>query len=261
MLELLTAIAMIALMAALLLPVLNKGKRNAQIAYDMNNNRQILLAAQMYAADNDDSLPRPGWGTKTSCWASGANIFPGMAPTFERYTNALERQLISFRGGQLYPALKNDRLLRCPADNQINAKYLERNIYISSYVWNSAIVGFSMHRGSRPREAFKLRQFKPEAILEWEADERRPFAFNDFSAYPDEGVSVRHETGGVVGRFDGGAERMSLDEFVAHSGTLAGDFDNAGVGWKKSRIRAPNRLWCSPANHGVPDAQEDSPDF
>jgi len=43
---LLAVVAMIVVMAGLLFPVLNKGKRNAQAAYDLNNTRQIIMAAQ-----------------------------------------------------------------------------------------------------------------------------------------------------------------------------------------------------------------------
>src|SRR6202012_2951133 len=101
MVELLAIIAMIAVIAALLFPVFNKGKQNAQAAYDLNNIRQIAMAAQMYAGDNDDYLPQPGWGTNVACWAAGANIPSGQARTFEAYTNALIQQLDSFRKGQL----------------------------------------------------------------------------------------------------------------------------------------------------------------
>ncbi len=37
LIEAFTVIAMISIMAALLFPVLNKGKKNAQAAYDLNN--------------------------------------------------------------------------------------------------------------------------------------------------------------------------------------------------------------------------------
>jgi prepilin-type N-terminal cleavage/methylation domain-containing protein len=262
MVELLVVVAMITIFAGLLFPVLNKGKRNAQAAYDLNNTRQIIVAAQMYAGENDDYLPQPGWGTKAACWAAGANVPDGHAATIELYTNALVRQLVSFQKGQLYLWLKNDRLLRCPADNVINDQFLKRNIYISSYVWNVAIIGYPDNSStSAPTQTFKLRQFQPDAIMQWEADERRAFGFNDFSAYPDEGISVRHNNGSTVGRFDGGAERMILREYEAHAGPIAADFDHSGVGWKRSQTPTPNRAWCSPAHRGVPDAAPDDTVF
>jgi len=53
--ELLVVIAIIALLASLLLPVLNKGKLKAQGIQCMNNHRQLCLAWRMYS---DDSLDR-----------------------------------------------------------------------------------------------------------------------------------------------------------------------------------------------------------
>jgi type II secretory pathway pseudopilin PulG len=258
MVELLAVVTMIVVMAGLLLPVLNKGKRNAQAAYDLNNTRQIIMAAQMYAGDNDDYAPQPGWGTNVACWAAAADFPEGRATTIDLYTNALVGQLASFRRGQLNPWLKDDRILRCPADNVINEEFLRRNIYISSYVWNAALVGYPDSFRPAPFPlTFKLRQFHPDAIMQWEADEKRPFNFNDFAAYPDEGISSRHDNGATVGRFDGGAERMSVNEYVAHAGTIAPDLGHAGVGWKSSRVPAPNRAWCSPVHYGVPNADED----
>ncbi len=260
LLELLTVIAMIGLMAALLLPVLSKGKLNAQAAYDLNNNKQILMSMQMYASDDEDYLPQPGWGTEAACWAAGANIPLGGWPAdYQLYTNVLPKQLASFEKGQLYSYLKSAKLLRCPADNVVNRDFLERNIYISSYVWNAAVVGFPTRMTQRPRETFHLREFQPEAILEWEADETRPYCFNDFSNDPDEGVSARHDNGPTVGRFDGGAERMPMSQFVAMSGAMAPSLEDTGVGWQHARVKAPNALWCSPVNKGVPGSAAGGP--
>ena len=253
--ELLVVIAMMALMAALLFPVLDKGKRNALAAYDLNNFKQTMVGMQMYASDNDDFLPQPGWGTAVACWAAGPNIPLGGHPaSYQNYTNILAQQLVSFTRGQLYSYLKNVKLLQCPADNILNLAFLQRNIYISSYVWNAAILGFPSFSQQSPSPTFHLRQFSPQAILEWEADETRPFCFNDFSNDPDEGVSRRHDNGPTVGRFDGGAERLPLNQFVAQSGSMAESLDQAGNGWRACQVPAPNALWCSPLNHGVPAA-------
>ena len=67
LIELLVVIAVIAILAAMLLPALNKGKAKAQGIYCMNNHRHLMLAWQMYAEDNREGLVYASSGT----WYSG----------------------------------------------------------------------------------------------------------------------------------------------------------------------------------------------
>ena len=55
--ELLIVIGIIGILAALLLPALNKARQKAQGAYCLNNGKQLILAWQLYASDNGDWLP------------------------------------------------------------------------------------------------------------------------------------------------------------------------------------------------------------
>ena len=53
-------IAIIAILAALLLPTLSKAKATAQSVACRNNLKQWGLATQIYVTDNNDYLPREG---------------------------------------------------------------------------------------------------------------------------------------------------------------------------------------------------------
>lgn len=55
--ELLVAIAVIAILAAILLPVLDKAKQRSQTADCLNNMKQLQTCYRMYVDDNNDYLP------------------------------------------------------------------------------------------------------------------------------------------------------------------------------------------------------------
>ena len=57
LIELLIVIAILAILAALLLPALNKSKATAQTVGCENNLRQLQLGWHMYADENNDALP------------------------------------------------------------------------------------------------------------------------------------------------------------------------------------------------------------
>src|SRR5690242_7707743 len=64
LIELLVVIAIIAILAAILFPVFSRAREKARQSACSNNQRQIVIAAQMYAQDHDEMLPNYAtfWG-------------------------------------------------------------------------------------------------------------------------------------------------------------------------------------------------------
>ena len=109
LLELLITAAIIALLAALLLPALAKAKTKGQSISCLNNLKQLGLGIQMYAAENDGRLPEnlPGNPTDSSKtpWVTG-----NMATAQEATNNAL------IRAGRLFPYIRQVPVYHCASD-------------------------------------------------------------------------------------------------------------------------------------------------
>jgi prepilin-type N-terminal cleavage/methylation domain-containing protein len=118
LIELLVVVAIIAILAAMLLPALARAKAKAQTIKCVANNKQILIAFQLYADDFHDSLPL------CTDWNSSG----GQDGKYDRPTAMTNRPLYRYQG--------SPKVFQCPADKgdifreQAIGDYKTTNCYV-----------------------------------------------------------------------------------------------------------------------------------
>ncbi len=130
-------IAIIAILAALLLPVLRGAKMQAARIQCVSNEKQLVLAWSVYATDNNDTLVANGGdtsrtSTQAHLWVHGGNH--GSADTL---TNTL---YLTGRNFALFAkSLPTARIYKCPADFSTWPLWSSRLTYVTelrSYAMN-----------------------------------------------------------------------------------------------------------------------------
>ena len=112
LLELLVVIAVIAILAALLLPGLARAKEQGRRVQCLNNERQLLIVWNLYSADNREVLVPNGGGAPAAApylWVLGGNH--GDSQTLVNPDYLLEPKYALFA-----PYLHNLAAYKCPAD-------------------------------------------------------------------------------------------------------------------------------------------------
>jgi prepilin-type N-terminal cleavage/methylation domain-containing protein len=244
LIELLVVMAIIAIMAGLLLPVLASARSPAQRIQCTNNCRQLGVATHMYVADAQDNMPYPNWNPP---WAVGwlydprpSSAVPDLAAAPYNVNPRLAYEGTPDNpsgpggaGGQLWPYVKNTTAYRCPLDNTNAPGYLSRKNKLSTYVENGAICGYgSLQPGGA---SFKQSAFLQDAFMMWEPDDRGTgYGYLDGAGFPEPGLD------GGLGRRHGKVGGIVLNVV----GSVLTIKSNAW--WLEATDSTKNRIWCNP---------------
>lgn len=125
LIELLVAIAIIGILAAVLLPVLNHAKRKGQASACLNNLRQLSTSCKIYTDDNNGDL--------VSCWPIGFGNYPvnpySWCPGWVSYEEPGDNNygpdpqfnctnVYALEQGAIWQYNKTAGIYRCPADDR-----------------------------------------------------------------------------------------------------------------------------------------------
>ena len=217
--ELLVVIAIIALLMAILMPALERAREQGKRTVCLNNLRQLMLAWNLYADDNDGKLvcgyveEGGDFETATGHWAPGGMHYqecPWVLKDWPRNTLSDAEMIQAVKDGALFQYTKNVRLYKCP-----NATFGEWRTYGVVDAMNADdIDGGTMlkHRTEIRQPAYRcvfLDDSGATPMGAWSIHYKRP-------AWWDE-VPNRHGDGGTWGFVDGHSEYWKWQDEYTHT--------------------------------------------
>lgn len=180
--ELLIVVAIIAILAAILLPSLNKAKAKAQEIACAGNLKQLGSTLHLYAADSSDWLP-------VAVWMGGANPDPGF-DTYNWYANPLLMGYIGWNESISFSnPLPHLKVRFCPSENNPWSDFPEKGYKTLSYASNLVFGWGWYHRRTKINEY---------------ATPSKTFSFADSSGYA---------AGAINPATNVGADRLSYRHF------------------------------------------------
>jgi prepilin-type N-terminal cleavage/methylation domain-containing protein len=231
LIELLVVVAIIGILTALLLPVLNTAKSKGKTVSCLGQLKQFAMAASMYSGDNSGFLVLNPTTSETNGWVAGS---------MKIETQATNTTLL--RQGKLFPYLGRSELFHCPEDTGLTATGGART---RSYSMNSWIGSRTMESVGAAARSFRTFVRDAEfaaggaATLWFMADEHEAtiddgfflVTMDDsqpFASFP----ALRHQHGFALNFVDGHAALWKLrDPTTKLNGLVVGQISGKNSDW------------------------------
>jgi len=241
LIELLVVIAIIAILMAVLMPALKRAREGGKRASCLSNVKQLTLAWNMYADENDDKLVNGATGYSNYTggdWATHA----GELAWIDKYDrNNWDIQMQGIKGGALWPYLRNEKIYACPTGRRGQA--LTYSIMFSMNAVNHTevhgVVGAHVKKRNEIKPAPVLRTvFIDEGYMTPDA-----YAVNYARELWWDNPPVRHGDGTTVSFADGHADHWKW----RGTDTIAVARD------KEAKNESPGANWSPTTEDGYED--------
>ena len=186
--ELLVVVAVIAILASLLLPALAGAKAKGTAVSCLNNERQLMLACLLYAADAEDAMPYNLGADEIKATVAKGQFWNWTSPvmSWELDSDNTNAVLVTQGGIGSYTA-SAAKIYRCPSDHAVSDVQAQagwtgrvRSISMNAMVGNAGQFSVSGQNVNNPdyRQFFKLGQI-PQPSQIFVLIEEHPDSIND----------------------------------------------------------------------------------
>ena len=223
LIELLVEIAIIAILAGMLLPALNRARESARSSSCQNNLKQLGFGTISYAGDNDDLLPL--------CWYAGCNfILPDGTPVnmlwaFEVLPYIGRNDMTGTQGTAL--GKNGIPVLTCPSGPQEVRSFSlgNKTIPVTNYAYNKGLGQYESSKWmtlatgvqSRPRKLGKFRNPSGiAAIIDFKSNSKSAFGF-DLNLGGKADTNTRRLSSVADLRHNNQINELNLDGSVVHT--------------------------------------------
>lgn len=220
LIELLIVMAVIGVLAAMLLPALNRTRDQGHRTVCINNLKQVTAAWHLYADDNEDrtapNIQYAVWSLYRTNWVWGVMSYenvPELPDAFTHEDSANKSLIVKPPRSAMGPYIQSPELMHCPADKSYIVLNRGKAGRVRSYSmnwfigdWRHSTTPGARYRSTIPKRSFLLVEEHEDTIsdpwFKFETPEGLPPSTYSWLDLP----SARHRGAGTLSFTDGSVE-------------------------------------------------------